>query len=257
MVRLLTGQAKDIQDQLESKKQQIVEAARRPRSPSSEIPDEEKAELTALAALKTELAQKTAIYSDAHPVVVSLRKRIATMEKNLTQASRLPTQVQPPSPDDDIETLKRQQQLLEKQLAEANGKLASARLREKLDLEQQDRMQIIEAPSLPEKPVKSKKIVMAGLVLLVSLGLGLGTAIGPELLKGSIRTRQQLIGVVDSSLIVCIPYISTSADTVRSRLKILFAIVGVVIVLVALAGLVAAIALNWPVDFFHSASSGS
>ncbi len=257
MVRLQAGQAKDIEDQLESKKLQISEIARRPRSAVSEIPDEQKTELAALAALKVELAQKAAIYSDAHPVVVALRRKIAMMEKNLTQASRLPAQVQSSSPDDDIEALKRQQQLLEKQLAEANGKLASARFREKLDLEQRDRMQIVEAPSLPEKPVKSKKIVMVGLVLVVSLALGLGIAIGPELLKGSITTRQQLIGVVDSSIIVCVPYISTPMDTVRTKLKILFAITSVVIVSVALATLVAAIALNWPIDFFHSASSGS
>ena len=256
MVRLQASQAKDIEDQLESKKLQIFEIARRPRSAVSEIPDEQKTELAALAALKVELAQKAAIYSDAHPVVVALRRKIAMMEKNLTQASRLPAQV-PSSPDDDIEALKRQQQLLEKQLAEANGKLASARFREKLDLEQRDRMQIVEAPSLPEKPVKSKKIVMVGLVLVVSLALGLGIAIGPELLKGSITTRQQLIGVVDSSIIVCVPYISTPMDTVRTKLKILFAITSVVIVSVALATLVAAIALNWPIDFFHSASSGS
>ena len=210
MVRLLTGQARDIEDQLEANKQQIFEVARRPRSLISEIPEEQKTQLTALAALKAELAQKAAIYSDAHPVVVALKKRIATMEKNLTQVSRLPAQVQSSSFDDDIEALERQQQLLEKQLAEANGKLANARLREKLDLERQDRMQIIEAPSLPEKPVKSKKIVIAGLVLVLSLALGLGIAIGPELLKGSIRSRQQLSGIVDSSLIVCVPYISTA-----------------------------------------------
>ena len=112
--------------------------------------------MTALAALKAELVQKTSIYSDAHPAVTALKKRIAALEKQLAQPSQVPAQAQS-TPDEEIEALKRQRQTLEKQLADANAKLGSARLREKLDLEQQERMQVIEAPSLPEKPVKSKK----------------------------------------------------------------------------------------------------
>src|SRR6185437_11457768 len=105
---------------------------------------------------------------------------IAAMEKQLARTSQLPAQTQR-APEDDIEGLKRQRLALEKQLADANGKLASARLRERLDKEQQDRMQVIEAPSLPGKPEKSKKIVIVGFASVAAAMLGLAAAIRPEL----------------------------------------------------------------------------
>ena len=225
----------------------LLELARQPHEAVAEISAEQNSQEIALGALKAELIQKRAIYSEAHPAVVALKKRIAAMEKQLVQTSQSPAHAQP-APDDDIEALKRQRLALEKQLADANGKLASARLREKLDLEQQDRMQVIEAPSLPEKPEKSKKILIVGVAFVAAAILGLGAAIGPELLNGSIRSREQLTSVMASSLIVCIPYITTPADIIRTRLKILFGVIGVLMILAAWGGLAAAIVLHLPVD---------
>ena len=218
MVRLLASQTKDVQDKLESTQMRLLELARQPHEAVAEISAEQNSQEIALGALKAELIQKRAIYSEAHPAVVALKKRIAAMEKQLVQTSQSPAHAQP-APDDDIEALKRQRLALEKQLADANGKLASARLREKLDLEQQDRMQVIEAPSLPEKPEKSKKILIVGVAFVAAAILGLGAAIGPELLNGSIRSREQLTSVMASSLIVCIPYITTPADIIRTRIS--------------------------------------
>jgi uncharacterized protein involved in exopolysaccharide biosynthesis len=249
MVNLLTSQTKDIEDKLESTQMQILEVARRPRETIPETPEEQKTQVTALAALKAELVQKTSVYSDAHPVVAALKKRIAATEKNLAQPSQVPAQAKSTA-DDDIEALKRQGQILEKRLADANGKLASARLSEKLDQEQQsERMQVIESPSLPEKPLKSKKIMIVGIAFAGAAMLGIGAAIGPELLNGSIRSRDQLSRVVASSLIVCIPYIATRADIIRTRLKVLFGVIGVVMLLAALGGLAAAIVFHLRVPF--------
>jgi capsular polysaccharide biosynthesis protein len=250
VVKLLTSQTKDIEDKLESTQMQILEIVRRPRETIPETAEGQKSQLTTLSALRAELTQKTSVYSDSHPVVTALKKRIATMEKNLLQLSQVPARAQS-TRDDDIEALKRQVQALEKQLADANAKLASARLREKLDLEQQERMQVIEAPSLPEKPVKSKRIVMVGIIFAAATMLGIGAAIGPELLNKSIRSRSQLAGVVAGSLVVCIPFIATRADTIRARLRVLFAVIGVVTVLGAWVGLTAAILFHLPVDFFN------
>jgi uncharacterized protein involved in exopolysaccharide biosynthesis len=248
MVKLLTGQTKDIEDKLESTQMQIWEIARRPRDTTSEIPEGQKSQLTALAALRAELIQKSSVYSDAHPIVTALKKRIAAMEKSLAQPSQVsaPTQSTP----DDIEALKRQREVLEKRLADANGKLASARLSEKLGQEQQsDHMQVIEAPSLPQKPVKSKKILIVGLAFAAAAILGIGAAIGPELLNGPIRSRHQLLGVVASPLIVSVPYITTRADIIRTRWRIIFGVVSVVILLAAWGGLTAAVVLHLPLDF--------
>ena len=248
MIKLLTDQTKDIEDKLESTQMKILEVARRPRDTTSDIPEQQKLQSTALAALKAELVQKTLIYSDAHPAVTALKKRIATLEKQLAQPSQVPAHAQS-TPDEEIEALKGQRQALEKQLAEANAKLGSARLREKIDLEQQDRMQVIEAPSLPEKPVKSKKIVMVGIAFALSAILGVVAAIGPELLNKRIRSRRQLAGVVASPLVVCIPYITTRSDIIRTRLRVVLGTISIVLLLATWGALGAAIVLHLPVDF--------
>jgi len=247
MVKLLTNQTKDIEDKLQATQVRLLEIARQPHEAIAEISEEQKSQQLALDTLQSELIQKSSIYSAAHPAVTALKKRIAAMEKQLAQTSRLPARAQS-APEDDIEGLKRQRLALEKELVDANEKLASARLREKLDREQQDRMQVIEAPSVPEKPEKSKKILIVGFSFVAAAVLGLGAALGPELLKGSIRSREQLSSVVASPLIVCIPYITTRADIFRRRFKILLGVIGVLVILVAWGGLVTAIVLHLPVD---------
>ena len=246
MVKLLAAQARDLEDKLVATQTRLLEVARQPHEAVTEISEEQKQQ-SALDALKTELIQKRATYSDAHPVVVALKKKISAMEKQLAQTSQVPAHHQP-APDD-LEALKRQMLVLEKQLADANGKLASARLREKLDLEQQDRMQVIEAPSVPDKPEKSKKLLVVGIAFVAAAMLGLCAAVGPPLLNGSVRSREQLTSIVASPLIVCIPYITTRADIIRRRLKILFGVFGLLIIFAAWGALATAIVLHVPPDW--------
>jgi uncharacterized protein involved in exopolysaccharide biosynthesis len=246
-VKILTGETKDIEDKLDSIQMQIFEIARRPRDAVPEIPEQQKSQLTALAALKVELIQKTSVYSDAHPAVTALKKRIAAMEKTLTQAA--PAAKAPSTQLDDIDALKRQREVLEKRLADANGKLATARLSEKLDRDQQsERLQVLESPPLPQKPLKSGRLKLVGMAFAAAAILGIGTVLAAELLNGSIRGRQQLSGVVANQLIVSIPYITTRADTIRMRLRIILGAVSVVILLAVLGGLATTIVLNLPLD---------
>jgi uncharacterized protein involved in exopolysaccharide biosynthesis len=247
-VKILAGEAKDIEDKLGSTQTQIFEIARQPRDAVPEMPEQEKSQLNALAALKAELIQKTSVYSDAHPTVTALKKRIAAMEKTLTRSTQAPTKAATQA--DDIEALKRQREALEKRLAEANSKLATARLGEKLDRDQQsERLQVIESPPLPQKPVKSNRLKMVGIAFAAAAMLGMGTVVAAELLDGSIRGRHQLLGVVDSHLIVSIPYISTHADIIRARWRVIFGTVSVVLLLAVLGGLATAIVFHLPVDF--------
>jgi len=247
-VKILTSETKDIEDKLESTQAQILEIARRPREAVPEIPEEERSQLTALAALRAELIQKTSVYSDAHPVVTALKKRIATMEKSLTQSTQTPAKAQSTQADD-IEALKRQREALEKRLAEANGKLATARLGERLDRDQQsERLQVIESPSLPQKPLKSNRLKLVGIAFAAAAMMGIGTVIAIELLDGTIRSRHQLTGVVARHLIVTVPYMTTRADITRARLKIIFGGVSVVLLVAVLGGLATAAVLHLPID---------
>jgi uncharacterized protein involved in exopolysaccharide biosynthesis len=243
-VKILTSEAKDIEDKLESTQMQILEVARRPREDVSEIPEQEKSQLIALAALKAELIQKTSVYSDSHPAVTALKKRIAGMERTLTQQT--PAKIHSTRADD-IEALKRQREALEKRHAEANTKLTTARLNEKLDRDQQsERLQIIESPSLPQKPLKSNTLKFVAIAVAAAAALGIGTVVAAELFDGSIRNRDQLLGVVASPLIITIPYITTRADVIRARWRVLFGVVSVVMLLLILGGLAIAVVLHLP-----------
>jgi capsule polysaccharide export protein KpsE/RkpR len=245
-VKILTSETKEIEDKLESTQTQIFEIARQPREEVPEMPEQEKTQLTALAALKAELIQRSSVYSEAHPVVTALKKRIAAMEKTLTQQA--PANA-PSTQADEIEALKRQREALDKRLAEANTKLATARLNEKLDRDQQsERLQIIESPALPQKPLKSNRIKLVALAFAAATALGIGAAIAAELFDGSIRDRHQLLGVVASPLIVSIPFITTPADIIRTRLRVLFGVISVVILLVILGALTTAVLFYLPLD---------
>ena len=257
-VKILTSEAKDIEDRLEATQTQIFEIARRPRDTVPEVPDQQKSQLAALAALRAELIQKLSVYSDAHPAVTALKKRITGMEKTLTQSAETPVKAQSTQADD-IEALKRQREALEKRLADANSKLATARLSEKLDREQQsERLQVLETPPLPQKPLKSNRLKMVGIAFAAAIMLGMGSVVAAELLNGSIRGRHQLSGVVASNLIVSIPYIATRADTIRARFRVVTGALGVVILLAIFGGLATVIVLGLPLDFslLEKAESG-
>ena len=246
-VKILTGETREIENKLDDTQTQILEIARRPHDTVPETPTEEKSQMAALAALKGELIQKTSVYSDAHPAVTALKKRIAAMEKTITQTAQAQAKA-PSTQADDIDVLKRQREVLEKRLADANSKLATARLSAKLDRDQQsERLQVIELPQLSQKPVKSNRLKMVEIAFAAAIILGVGTVFGAELFDGSIRSRQQLAGVVAGQLIVSIPYIATHADIIRTRWRVTFVTLSVVILLTAVAGLTAAIILHLPI----------
>jgi uncharacterized protein involved in exopolysaccharide biosynthesis len=216
-VKILESQVKGAKDRLDSIQMQLIEIKRRPLDAVPEAPDQEKSQLAALAALKSELIQKTSVYSDAHPTVTALKRRIAAVEKTITQSPQAPGTAKATQADE-IEALQWQRLALEKGLDDANGKLAAARLSERLDRDQQaERLQIIESPPLPERPVKSGRLKIVGIAFGLAAMLGAGVVFAAEALDGSIRSRHDLSGVVDSRLIVSIPYIATRGDILRVR----------------------------------------
>ena len=244
-VKILTDEAKNLQSNLQSTQMQILELAKRPRDEVPDIPDQQRTELATLGALKAELAQRSAVYSDAHPAVIALKKKVAAMEKSIRQPSQVQKQSQ--STADEMEALKRQREALERLLADANSKLTNARLGETQE-QRAERMEVIEAPPLPQLPLKSNRLKLAAMFFAAAAALGVGAALGIELLDGSIRGRHQLADVVASPLIVCIPYMVTRADIIRARLRVLVCVLGIAIILAAWTGLAAAILLNVPVD---------
>ena len=183
---------------------------------------------TLLGQLKAELAQKSALYSDKHPILQSLRRQIEAMEREISSSAK---DVSPAVKDDataaaSLEALEAQQETLQKNLDAASTKLAAARIGENLEKNQQsEKLEIIEQPTAPQNPVRPNRLKVAGMSVLLAAAAGLGLAFVAELADKAIRRSSDVFTVVDSHLVVAIPYITTSAELHRRKRRILLMIV--------------------------------
>lgn len=187
---------------------------------------------TQLAQLKSELVQKSAIYSDKHPVMQALKRQIEAMEKALSPAARATN----PGALDVLET---QQESLQKDLEGASAKLAAARLGETLEKDQQsEKLEVIEQPTAPQDPVKPNRPKIAGISLVLALAAGGGLVFLLELADKSIRRGSDLYGILDNRLVLSIPYIITQAEQrSRKRRIVLLISVAAVTLIVAVIGM--------------------
>jgi uncharacterized protein involved in exopolysaccharide biosynthesis len=200
---------------------------------------------TMLSQLKLELAQKSALYSEKHPILQSLKRQIEALEREAASAPK----VSPPAVTDDsatLEALKAQQETLQKNLDTAQTKLAAARVGESLERSQQsEKFETIEQPTVPQTPVRPNRPKIAGLAVVLAAAAGAGLAFVVELADGAIRRSSDIFGLVDRQLVVSIPYITTIAELRRRQRRILL-----LIVVLATIVVVAMIAAFWllPLD---------
>ena len=203
---------------------------------------------TLLGQLKAELAQKSALYSDKHPILQSLRRQIEAMEREISSSAK---DVSPAAKDDATATaslaaLEAQQEALQKNLDAASTKLAAARTGENLEKNQQsEKLEIIEQPTAPQNPVRPNRLKVAGMAVLLAAAAGVGLAFVAELADKAIRRTSDVFAVVDSHLVVSIPYITTVAELHRRKRRILWMIVVLAAIVV---GAMIAAALLLPLD---------
>ena len=197
--------------------------------------------------MKTDLIQKSSVYSDEHPTIKALKKRIAGLEGEIAAAAKVDA-AEPSQPDKSIYALKEQQNSLEQDLELASKKLTAARLGESMERNQQsEHLQVIEQPITPQKPIKPNKLKLFAVSFAVATVVSAGVAILAEVLDKTIRGTGELAGVVDSGLLVAIPYITTAGETARRRRKIV-ALWTALLVLLSV-GLAAALYIGVEVDF--------
>lgn len=191
---------------------------------------------TLLGQLKAELVQKGALYSERHPIVQSLKRQIEAMEKVV-----VPIPAAPPTDagvSASLEATIAQQEALQKNLEIASTKLAAARVGEILEKDQQsEKLEIIEQPSVPQEPIKPNRIKVAGLSLLAALMAGVGLVFVVELLDKAIRRSSDIFAIVDSKLIISIPYILTKAEVRRRKRRTVLLVLSFAIITIgALVG---------------------
>ena len=189
-----------------------------------------------LAQLKSELAQKSALYSDRHPAMQALKRQVAAME----QAAALHvSQAGAEGVPMGLDVLEAQQAAVEKSLEAASAKLAAARQGEALEREQQsEKLEVIEQPTLPQEPIRPDRRKIAVLSFLLALIAGGSLAFLIEVTDVSIRRSSEVLGLIDSVLVVSIPYITTNAELrgrkVRSWLMV-FGLIAVTVLAIVVA----------------------
>jgi protein tyrosine kinase modulator len=172
--------------------------------PKSNSPDQP---ANQLAQLKAELVQKSALYSDRHPAMQALKRQIAAIEKAASPSTG------GPDASVGLDVLEAQQESIQKDLEVASSKLAAARLGETLEKDQQsEKLEVIEQPTAPQDPVRPNRPKIAGMALLLAFAAGGGLTFLLEIADKGIRRTSDLFSVVDSQLVVAIPYITTQAE---------------------------------------------
>lgn len=260
--QFLQGEVKKLQGELSANGAQLAEVMQRPQNRAKDTPDQIKEQRDALTKMKTDLISTSSVYSEAHPRVVALKKRIAALEKQIAATPVAPSSSAtetPKTPDAggladagkpssvDLDALVEQRKAIENRLEDATKKLQAARLGESMERDQQaERLQVIEQPALPQTPIKPNRPKLLAMVAALAMMVGAGTLGLAEILDKSIRGSRDLAGVVDSNLLVVIPYISTAGEIARRKRKIVTIWAGLAAVLVV--GLITAYYVGVEID---------
>ena len=205
-----------------------------------------------LAKLKAELLFKSATESDAHPDIIALKRKIEALEKtsapkdtNATTSENTAGSVNANTPG--LDTLQTQRRSIKEELNAATQKLSTARLGESLERGQHaERLEVVEQPTLPEKPISPNRRKLLAFTFLGALIAGSGMVFAAEMLYPAIRRSTDLISLIDSNLIVSIPYISTHSEIRRKKNMIRLSIGTLAVVIVS--GLMATFFLLPPPD---------
>ena len=140
-----------------------------------------------------------------------------------------------------------QRKTTEEELNKATQKLSAARMGESLERGQHsERLEVIEQPTPPDKPVSPNRPKLFAVVFALALMAGGGMVVAAEMLNQSVRRSADLFSLVDSHLVVAIPYIATQSEVLRTkRTKVATIVASIAIVVV---GLIALFYLLPPLD---------
>ena len=254
ITQFLGREVKRLQGELDSVNAQISEAKRaaeiaevtRAGNSNQGVSEKLKSQMTMLAALKADLIQRASVYSEGHPVVKVLKKRIAALEDEISQAPKMDPALSQAGTN--IEVLEQQQTSIEKNLDDASKKLIAARLGESMERNQQSEpLLVIEQPSLPQQPVRPKRLKLFAISFALATMTGIGVVFLVEMLDKSIRGSRQLAGVVDAHLVIAIPYISTTKEILRRKRRIV--VLWATLTAALITGLAVALYIGITIDF--------
>jgi len=178
-----------------------------------------------LTQLKADYLQKSAVYSDKHPIMKALKRQIDAAEKAAGPAA---------SGGVGLDALQSQQEAMQKNLEAATSKYAAAQLGEALEKNQQsEKLEVLEQPAVPQEPIKPNRPKILGLSVLLGFGAGAGLTFLLEMLDTTIRRSADIYSIVDSQLVVSVPYIVTKREQLHSKRRSKLLVVAAVLALLA------------------------
>jgi uncharacterized protein involved in exopolysaccharide biosynthesis len=247
--KFLEQEVKRLEGQHDAVVAQIETLTQEPPHQEQAESEEVKAQMKSLTDLESDLAQKSSIYSDEHPIIKNLKKQIAALKTAIAATPRTAsTAVETNKHGVAAQVLDQQRSNLEKALAEANQKLTTARLGESLERNQQsEHLRLIEQPVLPLQPIRPKKLKWFAVAFGLAGMIGAVSVVAAEMLDGSIRRSEQLLGIVDRSLIVTIPYLPAPGEERRNRRRAVLLCIAFVIL--PAAAVVGAMMKHTSIDF--------
>ena len=229
--KFLAREVKKLEGEIGAVEAQIAELKKRYTEPASE-----RIQLQ-LAALKAEFQEKSGVFSNSHPDLIRLKRQIAALEQFTNRGAD----------EAGLDALQNQRTSIQKNLEGTSQKLAAARLGESLERDQfSERLEVLEQAVLPQKPIKPNRPKILAMVFILAMMAGGGAMLAVEAFDKSIRRSSDLLSVADGHIIVALPYISTKAELLRKKRRVLLASGAMVAVL--LAGLAAAHFLLRPLD---------
>jgi len=238
--KFLAREVRKLEGELGAIEAPIAELKRRPvvtAAPSSPFVQQ-------LTLLQADLQAKSLVYSGTHPEIIRLKQQIEALEKVTA-----PAQAATPAQADNsaLEALLNQRASIQKSLEAANQKLSIATIGETLERDQySERLQVLEQATVPQRPIKPNRPKMLALVFALAVAAGGGGIVAVEALNRTIRGSRDLVSLVDSRLVVAIPYIATTSEVSRKKRKIVWTAFGFVTIF--LAGLAAVHLLLRPLD---------
>jgi uncharacterized protein involved in exopolysaccharide biosynthesis len=242
IANFLEQQVKNLQDERDTVAAQIAAQTRPSRKQA--VSEEIKTRMKVLAELEAELDQKSMVYSDEYPAIRDLKRKIAALKKAIASAPPAAGSDSDPAGDDDVtaKLLEQKELNLQRDLDEANGKLAAARLGESMEKNQQaQHLQLISAPALPHQPVGPKKLKMFALAIAFAGMVGGGAAFAAEMLDRTVHGSRDLTRVVNPRLIVTVPYLFVPGEESRRRRKIILLWI---VLIAAIAGTIIAFIIS-------------
>jgi polysaccharide chain length determinant protein (PEP-CTERM system associated) len=117
-----------------------------------------------------------------------------------------------------LNSLERNYENIRIQYVEAQKKLAEAATGEQLELRQKgERFELIEEPSVPDRPISPNRKLIAAGGSFVGLLLALGIMMLFEMLNRSVRRPNDLIRKLDITPFSTVPYVRTGGEMMKAR----------------------------------------